>query len=88
MHELLAHTWKPGQPAVPFPGAPSSPCNEEGHAFTDPHTYKHKPHGRAYDGWHTSVPLPLFPLCLPLTSSPICPLSPGAPLIPLCPLGP
>lgn len=24
-HPVLTHTWKPGQPAVPFPGAPSTP---------------------------------------------------------------
>lgn len=53
------------------------------------HTHIHKSHGRAYDGWHTSVPLPFSHSLSPsLTRSPIWPLSPGAPLIPLGPLGP
>ncbi len=82
----LTNTWKPWQPAVPFPWTPSSPWNSKREKLTDwlgdTHICK-PPH---YDGWHTSVSPPL---CLPsLTLSPIWPLSPGAPLIPLGPLGP
>lgn len=85
---VLTHTWKPGQPAVPFPGAPSTPWNSEKEKATDltAYTRTHKSLGSEYDGWNTSV----SPLSLPhpLTLSPIGPLSPGAPLIPLGPLGP
>lgn len=77
IHELLvAHTWKPWQPAVPFPGAPSSPWNKE---ETETLTNRNTQPANMMNGTHVSPTL---------TLSPIWPLSPGAPFIPLGPLGP
>lgn len=71
-----SHTWKPGHPAVPFPGIPTSPWNKGTDTFILAQT-----HGNQ----RLAIVEHLPPT---LTVGPIWPLSPADPLTPLGPFGP